>query len=55
MHVSEITNRLENPCRVIEKDVNILRTANSEAIHRDLDNVYQWSVRWDLPLIMMKC
>lgn len=38
---------LENPCHLFADDIKLLVSANEETLHRYLDMVYQWSVRWD--------
>lgn len=50
MCVNDITSSPECPCLVFANDIRLLGSANGECIHRDLDKIYQWSARWDLPL-----
>lgn len=39
MCISNIANGLENPCTKFEDDIKLTRTANTDAIQRDLDSL----------------
>lgn len=46
LHNQRVGKSMSDIC----SDIKFLGSANSEAIQRALDKVYQWSLRWDLPL-----
>lgn len=54
MYVSDLTNWLENSRFIFADDNKLLNAANSKAIQRYLDKVYQWPVKWDRPLNLVK-
>lgn len=55
LHTTDIAIGLENLYLMFAGGIRLLRTANSEAIHRDLDRFQQWSVVCDLPLDLIRC
>lgn len=55
MCVYDIPNDSDNPYLMFADDIELLGTANSEALQKDVDVVYQWSVRLELLLNSSKC
>ena len=55
LYINDLSTDLENPCYKFADDVKMVGTATSESMQRDLDRIYEWSVKWDLPLNASKC
>lgn len=55
MYVSDPANGSGNPGPMFVDELKLLGSAYSETIQKDLDKVYQRSVKWGLPLSLSKC
>lgn len=49
MYANGINDGLETSCGAFSDDIKLIRTADNKAIRRNLDKVYWWPVKWDLP------
>jgi ribonuclease P/MRP protein subunit RPP40 len=55
MYINDLTTDLENPCYMFADDVKIVGNPNASSIQRDLDRIYRWTRKWELPLNAAKC
>lgn len=45
MYVNDMANASENPCLKFTDDIEQLGSASSKTIQKDLNKIYQWSLR----------
>jgi hypothetical protein len=54
IYINDITDHVEASILIYADDTKIFST-NRQLLQADLDRVFEWSVRWDLPLNLDKC
>lgn len=56
VYINDLTVDLRNSCLLFADDVKIISTlVQGSQLQRDLNEIHEWSKKWDLPLNPLKC
>ena len=53
--INDLPSKLDNPCYLFADDLKLVGKQGGDELQADLDTVYEWTARWDLPLNQGKC